>query len=82
MQLQCDLCSKQIETNEPHNTINFHRERRNGNSVTVDFAETILTTCINCGRNINKEAIVRILAHPSKEKARMFGELFIPMEVN
>jgi hypothetical protein len=82
MQIQYDLCLKQIKLNEPHHTINFHKERFDGSSITVDFAETILTTCIQCGKNINKEAVARVLAHPNKEKARMLGELFIPMEVN
>ena len=82
MQLQCDICSKHIELNEPHHTVNFHKERFNGRSITVDYAETILTTCIQCGKNINKNAVARVLSNPSADKARLLGELFIPMAVN
>jgi hypothetical protein len=44
--------------------------------------ETLLTTCISCGRNLHKEAVRKVLAAESSDKARMLGELFIPMEVN
>ena len=81
MKIQCDLCSKQTELNEPHHTIYLHKERYDSNSISVDYAETVLTTCIQCGRNINKAAVAKVLAHPDKEKARMFEELFIPKEV-
>jgi hypothetical protein len=60
MQIRCDLCSKDIELNEPHHTINFHRERYDGEAISVDYAETILTTCIKCGKNINKQAVVTV----------------------
>jgi len=79
---KCDICHKGIENNEPHHTINFHRERGANRSVTVEYAETILTTCLSCGRNINKDAVARVLSVESSEKARMLGELFIYTEVN
>jgi len=82
MKNQCDLCHKTIQENEPHHTVNFHRERLNGNVCTVDFAETILTTCISCGRNVNRDAVVRVLSNPVADKARLLGELLIPMTVN
>lgn len=50
MQIRCDLRSKDIELKEPHHTINFHRERYDGEAISVDYAETILTTCIKCGK--------------------------------
>lgn len=81
MKTQCDLCHKVIEENEPHHTINFHRERLNGNVCTVDFAEVILTTCIKCGRNVHRDAVKRVLSTPNVDKAKLLGELLIPMEV-
>ncbi len=82
MRNTCDLCQKTIEPNEAHHTINFHRERLNGNTVTVDFADTILTTCISCGKNVHREAVVRVLSTPNADKAKLLGELLIPMKVN
>ena len=86
MYTNCDLCHKSIDFGEPHHTVNLHRERAFQEEVdiviTVDDAETLLTTCISCGRNLHKAAISKVLAADSPEKAKMFGELFIPLEVN
>lgn len=86
MYTTCDLCQKPIEYGEPHHTVNLHKERAHvigeRTNITVDQAETLLTTCISCGRNLHKAAIQKILASDTPQKARMFGELFIPIEVN
>ena len=82
MIITCDICNKRIEENELHNSVNLHRERLTGNSITVDSAENILTTCISCGRNINKAAIAKVLSAPNSEKAELLAELLIPIEAN
>lgn len=33
-------------------------------------------------KNINKQAVARVLSNPNADKARLLGELFIPMPVN
>ena len=75
MRNNCDQCQKTIEQNEPHHTINFHRERLNGNICFVDFEETILSTCISCGKNVHRDAVVRVLSTPNANKAKLLGDV-------
>lgn len=82
MQISCDLCSKVIEQNEPHHTINLHRERLNGNTITVDHAETLLTTCIECSSFINRKAIINTLTDLNEEEIKILKDLFNPMKMN
>ena len=86
MYTNCDLCQKPIEYGEQHHTILLHKERAVGEHediyIKVDDAEELMTTCISCGRDLHKEAVSKVLAARTPEKARMLGELFIPLKVN
>jgi predicted molibdopterin-dependent oxidoreductase YjgC len=80
MTLQCDFCQKVIEDGDPYKSLNLHRERKHGNTITVDYAEVILVTCISCGSNMQRLKVARVLEDDTGEKARLMGELFVPSE--
>ncbi len=82
MTTSCNMCHKHIQENEQHYTVNLHKERMQENEINVDYAETILTTCIDCGHKIHKDALTIALSAPDALRAEQLAKLLIPLELN
>ena len=57
----CNICNRSIQSGEQYISLNFHRETGNNQNaqktITVHYAETSVTTCIDCGTHLESFAL-------------------------